>query len=517
MKRIFTLAVILLLNQQLSAQQFEWLRTPAINFSFNPEGIGYPTASDNQGNTFVCGFKDSPLIYNDIFGNLWLLKYNAAGELLFSRTITGTVNAYKMTVDTAGNLYIAAAYIDEISIDDLHITTSFQGVKPILLKFSSNGDLLWSKTIGGEFTEYFKALAVDSTGNVYIGYGDFLDTHIERLDSEGNSLTTINQTQVKSLSSVSVDSQGNIYAAGACAEMNVSFNGTDVVNLLPYNTYLVKYNPLGQMQWMHFEEDVTCPEPQVVARTPDEVYFSSYLNGSYTFGTIATEGPVGGGGTDFFLAKLNANGEYQWVKEVPGNGEVQLGNRNFLTIDNQGNPYIAARYRGTIQWSPSISSQSLNFNNDILVLKYNPQGDVLWAKTAGGTSEDRADGISILNDGSIILSGMAYGNVTFDALSHNTATDFTCYPYVTKINTSTLGIPAPELNNVTVYPNPAQDFITLNSPNYRGNAVIYSVLGQQLKKVNINTDTTAIDISTLASGTYLLRLETGQSSKIIKL
>ncbi len=516
MKSVCTQALILLLTLPLQAQQFEWLATPPITFSYNPEGIGYPSASDSQGNTFVCGFKDTPLIYNDIFGNLWLLKYNAAGELLFSKTISGSVSAYKMTVDPAGNLYIAAAYVNEITIETLHITTDFQGVKPILLKFNSNGDLLWYKLITGDFTEHFKALATDSTGNVYLGYDNFLDSHIERLDPEGNTLMTITQTQVKSISSLSVDTEGNMYVTGSCAEMNVDFNGTPIVNLLPYNTYLVKYNPYGQMQWMHFVQDVTCPEPQVVVRTPDEVYFCSSLFGSYSFGTITTEGPFDGGSADFFLAKLNTDGEFQWVKEVPGNGEVILGNRNFLTLDSQGNPYLATKTRGSIQWNPTTSTQSATFDYDILILRFSTQGEVVQTKMAGGTIYNRTDGITVLPDNSVVLTGMVSGNVAFDGLTHSSS-DFTSYPYVTKISPSLL-----ELSNhlpvtAVVYPNPGRASVTLSSPNYRGTAKIYSVLGQIIKTVVISADTTTIDISALASGTYFIRLDNQVEGKLVKL
>jgi hypothetical protein len=517
MMKKYTIGIILLASLHLQAQQFEWLATPAITFGLNPDGIGYPSASDAQGNTFVCGFKDNAMPYTDVFGNVWLLKYDSNGQVLFSKTINGTVCPYTMKVDSSGNLYIAAAYINEITVDNLHITTDFQGVKPILLKFNSTGELLWSKPITMEWVESFKSLAIDSNQNVYIGYHNYGDSYIEKLDANGNSLMLITQTDVRSLSSIDIDTEGNIYGAGSCAEMNVSFNGTPIVNLLPYNTYLVKYNPTGQFQWMHFVEDVTCPEPKVVVRTPDEVYFSSYLFGEFAFGSITSEGPLNGSFNDFFLAKLNAVGEYQWVREVPGNGQVEIGNRNFLTLDTEGNPYLATKTRGTIQWSPTINTQSTGFGSDILVLKYNPLGELQWTKMAGGTSEDRADGISVLPNGSIILTGMVYGTVAFDALTHSESGS-TSYPYVTKISTATLGNPTAEIPSaVVVYPNPAAATITLHTSGYRGEARLYTVLGQELKTVTITADETNIDISAFESGTYFLRLDNQQVSRIIKL
>ncbi|WP_162128447.1 T9SS type A sorting domain-containing protein [Flavobacterium phycosphaerae] len=514
MKKLYITGLLLVLSALLQAQTFEWLATPAITFSANPEGIGYPTATDQLGNTFVCGFKDNAHPYTDIFGNLWFLKFNPSGQVVFSKVISGTVNAYKMLVDGAGNLYIAAAYIDEIQVDDLHLTTNLQGVKPILLKFDNNGNLLWHKTIPDMFVEHFKALAIDEQQNIYIGYDTYMDSYIEKLDANGNSLQLITQTQVKSISSVSIDTEGNIFATGSCAETNVSFNGTPMTNTLPYNTYLVKYNSYGQMQWMHFVEDVTCPEPQVLVRTPDEVYFSSYLFGNYTFGNLTTEGPINGF-SDFFLAKLNSNGVYQWVKEVPGAGEVIVGNRNYLALDTNGNLYLTARTRGTIQWSPTISTQTAGFNHDLIVLKYNPQGEVLWAKLAGGNSEDRADGITVLPDNNVVLTGIVNGDVTFDALTHNSA-GFAYYPFVSKLNTTTLNVNSPSLHSISVYPNPAQTTLVLAAKDYTETASIYNLLGQKLKTVNCRNETTTIDITTLPKGTYFIRLENNQVIRFVK-
>jgi len=514
MKKLYTLSLLLFTFGALQAQTFEWLATPAITFGANPEGIGYPTATDQEGNTFVCGFKDNATPYTDIFGNLWLLKYSASGQLLFSKTINGTVNAYKMTIDTAGNCYIVASYVDAIHFDFLNLTTNLQGVKPLLIKLDTDGNLLWYRTMTDPFVEHCKALTTDSQMNVYLGYDNFMDSYIERIDPEGNSLQVLTQTNAKSVSSIAVDTEGNIYATGSCAESQVNFNGTPMTNNLPYNTYLVKYDPYGQMQWMHFTEDVTCPEPQVLVRTPNEVYYSSYLFGNYTFGTHTTEGPVNGY-SDFYLAKLNATGVYQWVKEVPGNGEVLLGNRNYLTMDATGNLYLAARTRGSIQWSPTVSTQSVNFNHDILVLKYNPQGNVLWAKMAGGTADDRTDGITVLADNSIILSGIVSGSATFDALTH-TAQDFVYTPYVAKLSSGTLSTPTAVTSSVMVYPNPAQNTLTLSTPDYTGEAGLYTVLGQLLQKVKCTNTATVLDISSLPAGTYFIRLDNRQTLRFVK-
>lgn len=497
--------ILVIITWGTKAQNFEWLRTPGITFSMNPGMISYPTASDHLGNTYICGLKDNATPYTDIFGNLTLLKYDTNGTLVSTKNINGTVHAYRMVTDSVGNLYLAVTYLNSITIDDFSLSANSQQLHPLLLKFDPNGTLLWHKIIPGNFTQHFTAICIDGQQNVLIGYDDYQNSYIEKLDSNGNSLQLISQTQVKLISAVSVDSDGNIYAAGSCAEINADFNGTAMPAPFLYNIYVVKYNAAGQMQWMHYVEDITCPEPMVLARTANEVYFSSHLFDNFTIAGITTEGPITN--SDFFLTKFNENGTALWVKEVPGAGSAELGHRNFLVSDNQGNIYFTGKTKGAIQWDANVSSQThTGFNSEVLILKYSPQGDVLWAKTAGGISEDRTDGISILTDGSVMVSGVVNNLVTFDNLQAGTDT-FQYYPFLTKLSQASLQVPENPYTAWVTHPNPAKEVITLSATGYRGKASLFTLLGQNLKNFDITNDETLLNLSGLASGTYFLKLD----------
>ncbi len=61
-------------------------------------------------------------------------------------------------------------------------------------------------------------------------------------------------------------------------------------------------------------------------------------------------------------------------------------------------------------------------------------------------------------------------------------------------------------DDLTIYPNPSIDFIYISSAASINNVKVYDMLG---KEMNIEIDNTSkIDISTLAAGTYILKLET---------
>jgi hypothetical protein len=516
MKQLYLLA--LLFSLYANAQSFEWIVTPETSVDINPDMIGYATAGDADGNIYFAGFKDTPYPYNDIKGNLFYNKYNSAGQLLFSNTFTGKGSVYKIVADNSGNSYVALNYLNSLTVSGTTFTSSSQGEQWVLLKLNSQGSLIWYRELDTDVPEWneiadFRAMALDAMGNLYIGYDTYLNSYIIKLSPAGVEMLTIEQENVSRITSVSVDTDGNIIAAGSCANQDAIYAGVSVGNSLLYNTYIVKYSPMGQYQWVKYVEDITCPEPQVVTHNANEIYFSSHLFGDYQFDGITAEGPLQGF-SDFFIAKLDASGNFQWVKEVPGQGMVTPGNRNFLSIDSSGNIYFTGQTAGTIQWGNNITTGSQNFNYRGIVLKYNPSGNIVMAKTIMGNSYSQFGSIHVNPDNSIYTTGIGMGTLTFDAIQH-VPQNANYYPFLTKISgNSTLGTESEGAGELTVYPNPATNVLYVNSEK-EIEATIYNTLGQKLKTVMISRES-PVFIEDLAQGSYFIQFADNYTAKIIK-
>ncbi|MBO7587420.1 MAG: T9SS type A sorting domain-containing protein, partial [Bacteroidales bacterium] len=77
------------------------------------------------------------------------------------------------------------------------------------------------------------------------------------------------------------------------------------------------------------------------------------------------------------------------------------------------------------------------------------------------------------------------------------------------ITLTTTGINDYELNNVVVYPNPTTGMIQIqNSESRIENVEVYDAYGKMLNVVNVNDNTTAVDLSNYAAGTYFVRVMT---------
>lgn len=509
------LSLLFLYSLSINSQSFEWIQTPSIVLNASAGLIGYPTTTDASGNVYMAGFVNNSYAYTDVFGDLFYNKYDTTGQLLFSKTITGKVQIYDIQSDSFGNMYIAVAYIQSMIIDNVTISTADSGAKPILIKLDANGNHLWHIELSSYSSSinHFKSIAIDATDAVYIAYDNYNYSYIKKLDSNGNVLLTIEQQNVSLISSVSIDNDGYIYAAGGCANSNARYANVLVPPTFSYNTYVVKYSPTGVYQWVKYVQDITCSEPQVAANSQNEVYFSSTLYGAYTFDSITAEGP--NGGYDFFLSKLNSSGVFQWVREVPGTGtgKAFVGKRKFLDVDTSGNVYFAGSTSGTVNWGNSITTNSTIYQ-DGLVLKYDSNGTVLMAKTAGGSDTDRFDGVTTNSLGAIFASGLMRGTSNFDVLQHVEADQYKFYPVLSKINATNLNSTDFNQEIAVLYPNPTTDSFTISNAKTNTNGAIYTLLGKKVKEFKINNS--PISIQELATGIYVVKLDDHSTFKLIK-
>lgn len=78
------------------------------------------------------------------------------------------------------------------------------------------------------------------------------------------------------------------------------------------------------------------------------------------------------------------------------------------------------------------------------------------------------------------------------------------------MNLTTSGIDEVLAENVKLYPVPADDVLTLETPEAEGRYAIYNVAGMQLLRGNVADCVTTIDVTGLSKGSYMLQYSTTQ-------
>ena len=110
----------------------------------------------------------------------------------------------------------------------------------------------------------------------------------------------------------------------------------------------------------------------------------------------------------FYLAlyKQDANGNVLWVKTWEATGQSSIS-ANAVTVDPAtGQFVVGGSFGGSVLFgSTTITAVG---NGDNFVVKFNSQGDVLWASSFGGARTDQVEIHSLAFDffGSIYATGM---------------------------------------------------------------------------------------------------------------
>lgn len=104
---------------------------------------------------------------------------------------------------------------------------------------------------------------------------------------------------------------------------------------------------------------------------------------------------------DIFLAKFDNEGQLIWRKQAGG---LDVDRGYALTIDADNNIVIAGGLDGSVAYFDSLEVRGCG-NMDAFAAKYTPDGDVVWARAFGGVGYDLASGITALPDGGYLVTG----------------------------------------------------------------------------------------------------------------
>ncbi|MGV3637303.1 MAG: hypothetical protein ACO1NQ_06600, partial [Flavobacteriales bacterium] len=101
--------------------------------------------------------------------------------------------------------------------------------------------------------------------------------------------------------------------------------------------------------------------------------------------------------------------EHVWARRVGSLSDNEKLWR--MAVDEAGNVFVTGYFRGTFT-DQGISVTSVG-SADIILLKYSPQGELLWARSAGGPGPDGGYGIDTDKDGNVYVSGTFSGLAIF--------------------------------------------------------------------------------------------------------
>ncbi len=535
MKKSHLIAYVLFLSAIAFSQ------TP--NWKWATAACGYTAAgisTDANGNCYVVGGFGNGTGNPAIFGNYTLtgsgtsnmavVKYDSLGNFIWAKTVTADISGgFSIKTDANGNSYVLGSFQSaSLVIGSVTLTAPNSNSNVFVTKFNAAGNVVWASILDAVSPATYGgfSISIDGMGNSFIGgrFGSNINDSIMfyKYNNTGNlvwkkyakgSGTNWN------VSSISNDASGNTYIAGTLACATLTFNSTSITNSSAGRLlFVVKYDVAGNVVWA--KSSGTYPSLYGASITTDALG-NSYVAGSFIGnyaafgGTVLTNLAGGNGSYDIFIVKFDVMGNVIWAKRGGGLlNDQALG----ITNDISGNVYIT----GFFYTDAVFETLSLYSNGvaEAFIVKYDPAGNAIWAKSGGGTFNDGGTGISANANGNIYMSGYFtvksyWDNITLqncDSISNPkqlVIAKISQGPDVGLIERTM------EESELIFFPNPGKYEVFFETNKFINNAYLYlyNSTGQIVKKMNnISGHNFELEIDDLPAGIYFIRLQQNGST-----
>ncbi|KAA6438411.1 DNRLRE domain-containing protein [Dyadobacter flavalbus] len=385
----------------------------------------------------VCPTDDGGIIvgralYPSDDANYIVVKYNVNGNKEWDKTFSGNKRDNLNTIiQTTDGGYLLGGSSNSDSGQDKTDNAFASSVDYWIVKISANGSKEWDKTYGGSRADNVRSLKQTKDGGYLVG-GISLssrdgvksessrgahDFWVIKTTSDGTKEwdKTIGGNMADSLVYVDQTASGN-YILGGTSLSGISGDKTDG-DAINHEFWVVQLAPNGSKLWDKTFNGYNYDNMKSMDRTSDGGYIIAGESAS-PIGGDKTEN--GFGYLDYWVIKINADGDKQWDKTLGGTGRELLASVK-QTPDG-----------GYIVGGSSSSDKSGNKtearkgSTDYWIVKLNSDGSIAWDKTIGGARDTNNQLIGAFPawDGGYLLcgtsAGIVPGNDRTVAMTHST-------------------------------------------------------------------------------------------------
>lgn len=218
-----------------------------------------------------------------------------------------------------------------------------------------------------------------------------------------------------------------LYVCGGFSQ-SISFgNGISLISSGGYDIFVAKLDLSGNTIWAVRAGGVYDDRAQQIdLDNLGNIYITGEYAGTGQFGTYSV---ISNGSSDMFVAKLSPTGQFNWVFS---GGGFDLENGRTLIVDN-GYIYAAGYYFYTAQFG-SFQLSSIG-GNEIVILKLDLNGNLIWAHSLPGSGGDDPRDLSKDINGNIYLTGYFTTSLSFPGTSSTIYSQGGRDVFVAKFNT----------------------------------------------------------------------------------
>jgi hypothetical protein len=467
------------------------------------ESSFYEAKQTNDGGFVATGWRGK---------NICLIKTNASGDILWSKTFGESNDAIALSMDLTfdGGFIIAGVIYD----------TFQQGGSIYLIKTDSQGDTVWTRKLGGKGNEQARCVHQTIDGGYIIsGESDSFSTgdadmYIIKIDSKGTVewSRTIGGIKDDICYSILQTQDSGFVAVGT---INAYSPNSDIV--------IIKMNSIGDTLWT-----------KTYGGSSQDIGFEIISTFNHGFAITGSTGSFGSSDRAF-LFKTDSLGNSKLFKMYGG---INSSSYSYSFCQTADSGYVLAGLTNGFGAQLRVAP---------LVIKLNGNGDTLWSAIYNETSSSLIFSITQTFDGGYITCGEQELNLMkLNSLGKSGCLEKYVHPFISTLvfpslinNSLTVGIPnattlgtitsvgsgigienicistnvkenVSDHNAIQILPNPSQDYFTIQAEYLLKNMrlEIWNSIGEQVYTEVFNETQKTINSSQFSSGFYIVNVLT---------
>lgn len=573
MKKLSILTILLVATALSFAQNptFEWVQGLEI-LGTNLSGSSCEDVTvDGQGNVISIGhFKGTQIDFDTdpTFGvnsflyagnsqSGYVRKLDSDGNFVWAVNFENTDvynRAYSLDVDAAGNIYCAGFFLGTVDFEPgtgVTELTSGGGADAFIVKLNPDGTLAWAKQFSGPSNVAAYSIVLDASENITIsgvfeGTVDFdptagvssltsisySDMFVAKLDPAGDLLwvkqigSTVSGSGHEEELEHCVDDNGNILVTGwfySTLDFDPGPNTFNLTNASGTDLFILKLDANGDFVWAKQVGENT--SGTVIGRGIDtDAAGNVYVAGRFTNYQDFDPGPglaqIPGNSTDAFTLKLDANGDFVWVREIVGADEESASG---IAVAPDGTSYTVGAFNGSPDFDNSLGTFILSaggtVSSDTYILKLDADGNFVWAGDFGPRSNGYA--IHLDGNGSIYAIGFYsdpadpnYPELDFDpgpgeaTIYSNSSDPQGFFTLKLSQSSSPVGVESANSPQLSIYPNPTNGDVRISIDNTQGQNLlrVFNMNGKLIHEEQLATQTDLNLQLPEEKGVYLVQL-----------
>ncbi len=458
---------------------------------------------------------DGTVSHNHGEGDFWLLKTDKNGTLLWEKTFGGggSESIENMKITSDGD-YVLFGDTDSNNGD---VSGNHGGSDYWVMKSDSQGNLIWQRCLGSSVNDIALQMKLDDEDNIYVigeSHGDdgditdpcnLLDFWIAKLSSDGELLwdRTLGGSNFETGICILPTSDGGYIAGGYTSSNDGDVSCTNPT-MMHSDAWIIKLDSNNNIEWDH------CYGGSFDETTLDII---ATEDGGYIFvgGTNSNDGDVSGfhgvpgGDYDIWVWKTDSWGNLEWQKCLGGS---LMEGRGEITDAGNGE-YIINGYTDSNDGDVSGNHSNPGYP-DVWILKIDNEGELLWQQCFGSSDSEGSSGLCIINDIELmVVSGTGETDGSVDCDLYPGIMNYADLWFFKIIDT--ISVSSSEYrfdpSAIIIYPNPGNDIIYYYVKEKLPVPIlfVYNVYGQKVGeyKLQKHQNQIEINVSDFISGVYV--------------